>query len=325
MRKQKNSETEPNTGRIEPKLNTSEAHYNVLFNSPTAAETTLHPPHDRKAVGLLSILTVILICTVGVLTWWSYERIQLLEQQLIATQESFAKVNEIAIQQISTITGQVNTNENHLLSDIKNLQKRLAQLDSTVNHEIKALQNHLRLLEAQLTTLNSTVTQALEHNTSLLSQVSEQKKLLTGLTLAHQTDQKKSMQIQSQLETQWKKQSEVLTQQQDKFGQLTKRLQTQQNQLAQLSELNKRFNHFTKKLGTLEQNINQDTAIQDDGIARLQQDILILRTELDNRPISSTTSQTVPSLADFDAYRAQTNRTISTLQQQVRNLQKSMQ
>jgi len=58
-------------------------------------------------------------------------------------------------------------------------------------------------------------------------------------------------------------------------------------------------------------------------LTRLQQDMLILRSELEQRSSTTSSAHNGPSLADFDAYRAQTNRTISALQEQVRHLQKN--
>ncbi|MNP16990.1 hypothetical protein D3C76_1094070 [compost metagenome] len=53
-------------------------------------------------------------------------------------------------------------------------------------------------------------------------------------------------------------------------------------------------------------------------IRSLEQDLLVLRSELDNRPASSSNT------AEFDAFRAQMTRNISTLQSQVQNLQQQI-
>ncbi|MNZ91196.1 Chromosome partition protein Smc [compost metagenome] len=49
-------------------------------------------------------------------------------------------------------------------------------------------------------------------------------------------------------------------------------------------------------------------------ISRLESDLLVLRSQLDNRPANTGT-------AELDAFRAQMTRNITTLQAQVRNLQ----
>ena len=55
-------------------------------------------------------------------------------------------------------------------------------------------------------------------------------------------------------------------------------------------------------------------------IRSLEQDLLVLRSELDNRPAASAG----PNTAEFDAFRAQMTRNINTLQSQVMNLQQQI-
>jgi hypothetical protein len=50
-------------------------------------------------------------------------------------------------------------------------------------------------------------------------------------------------------------------------------------------------------------------------IARIEQDILVLKSDLETRPPAGANT------AEFDAFRAQMTRNINTLQAQVRNLQ----
>jgi len=57
-------------------------------------------------------------------------------------------------------------------------------------------------------------------------------------------------------------------------------------------------------------------------IDSLQQDLLVLRSEMDNRPAAPAQSAT--DTAEFDAFRAQMTRNISTLQSQVQNLQQQI-
>ncbi|MGL4316483.1 MAG: ATPase, partial [Pseudomonas sp.] len=58
---------------------------------------------------------------------------------------------------------------------------------------------------------------------------------------------------------------------------------------------------------------------QSQAIKSLEQDLLVLRSELDNRPAPSSTNT-----AEFDAFRAQVTRNVSTLQAQVQNLQQQI-
>lgn len=47
----------------------------------------------------------------------------------------------------------------------------------------------------------------------------------------------------------------------------------------------------------------------------------MLRSELDNRPVASASTTNVE---EFDAFRAQVNRSVSTLQKQVKTLQQQL-
>ncbi|HBM08938.1 MAG TPA: ATPase, partial [Pseudomonas sp.] len=55
-------------------------------------------------------------------------------------------------------------------------------------------------------------------------------------------------------------------------------------------------------------------------ISRLEQDVLILRSEVDNRPAATPGVVT----SEFDAFRAQMTRSINTLQGQIANLQQQI-
>jgi len=56
-------------------------------------------------------------------------------------------------------------------------------------------------------------------------------------------------------------------------------------------------------------------------VERLEQDMLVLKSQLDNRPAASNSGS---NTAEFDAYRAQTTRSINTLQAQIQNLQQQI-
>jgi hypothetical protein len=53
-------------------------------------------------------------------------------------------------------------------------------------------------------------------------------------------------------------------------------------------------------------------------IERLEQDMIVLKSEQDNRAAQSASSGA--STAEFDAFRGQMTRTINTLQSQIQNL-----
>jgi len=55
-------------------------------------------------------------------------------------------------------------------------------------------------------------------------------------------------------------------------------------------------------------------------IDRLEQDMIVLKAQQDNRPPASASGNT----AEFDAFRTQVSRNINTLQAQIQNLQKQL-
>lgn len=55
-------------------------------------------------------------------------------------------------------------------------------------------------------------------------------------------------------------------------------------------------------------------------IARLEQDLVVLKSEQDNKPANSD----APTNKEFDVFRIQTTRNITTLQSQVQNLQQQL-
>lgn len=52
----------------------------------------------------------------GGLGWWSFQQISLMEQQLVATQESFARISEEAAGRIQDISGKVVATESPVTS-----------------------------------------------------------------------------------------------------------------------------------------------------------------------------------------------------------------
>lgn len=293
-----------NTERVEPQINTPATDELPFLDDPITTSAQPSAASSNKAVGALSAVTLAIFCSALAFGWWSMQRIELLEQQLIATQDSFSKISEDAAGRISAITGQVSATESSVLSDTQALKKRLDTFESNAVDTHKQQQSHLTEHAAQLNTLRKDLTSQNERSNTLTNSLAEQQTALTrqGKTLTE---------AQSQLQTE-------LTAQHEQIAQLEQTLKSTQQQLAQLEP-------FTAELATLSAQLSQlqESANRTDDIQRLQQDLLILRSELEQRPAATPSSTAGPSLDDFDAYRAQTNRTISTLQEQVRTLQKN--
>lgn len=301
-------------GRIEPQLNTS-------------ATDTAHPltptrpaaPQRSKGVGVLSALTLAILCSSAAFGWWSIQRMQLLEQQLVATQNSFSKTSEAAAGRIQDITGKVDAAQSSVLNDNTTLKKRLEALERAAVETQKQQQTQSTEQASSINTLSNELahlTQLSERFKNNLdaqqNSLSQQEKTLAALEPTLAQHSKTLTKLQADV-------SQQIDSQRTQLQQLASKLQEQQPQLAQLEQLNTKLNTLSSQTTALQ----KSTSNLDD-ITRLQQDMLILRSELDNRPAAKAApTAPAPSLADFDAYRAQTNRTISALQEQIRNLQKS--
>ncbi|NNJ13928.1 ATPase [Pseudomonas putida CSV86] len=228
-----------------------------------------HPRSARKRAGrapLVGPLWALLgasFIALGGLAWWSFQQISLMEQQLVATQESFARISEEAAGRLQAISGKVSATE------------------SSANSENEALKLQVRQLQASL---------------------GEQGKLQEGV--AGQAGE-----LGKRLEAAMAQ----VSQQQAANAQLQNELQTQLKAVAQELATLKAAQLDGGKIDT--QLKNQAAAIQ-----RLEQDLIVLKSEQENRPAASPGAST----AEFDAFRGQITRNINTLQSQVQNLQQQI-
>lgn len=345
MRNDDYNDANLSNGRIEPQLNSSATHSSADLESYLAAANLSNTGRSHKAVGFLSILTIAIACSAAAFGWWSFERMQLLEQQLIATQDSFSKVSEEASGRINAITGKVSATESNVLSGTDALKARLDTLETSVVDTQKKQHSSLAENTAQLTLLSSQSAALTERSSRLDDSLNEQRTQLAqqekmfkdGLTSLRSELSKNfdtelaslNSELKQTLDAALKAQSTALTQSIDKqyesLQKLEKSSTSSEQQLAQLEDINTRLQRVTADLAILQKGSKKDTPSQSD-LTRLQQDILILRTEVDNRPApvaAAPAKSSGPSIAEFDAYRAQTHRTISALQEQVRSLQKN--
>lgn len=259
---------------------------------------------SSKAVGILSAVSFALVCASASFVWWSMQRMQLLEQQLVATQDSFSRISEDAEGRIKAISGQFTATESSVLGDNERLKMRLNKIESAAVETAKQQQISTAAHAAQLTKISnelSTLVDALavmkKHNEQQQQVLEQQKNTLNT--------------VQQELRT-------GLASYQQQLTDLQKTSTQHQQHFAQLSEQEKKLAHLATQLTALQKN-----TVTSADLTRLQQDMLILRSELEQRSSTTSSAHNGPSLADFDAYRAQTNRTISALQEQVRHLQKN--
>jgi chromosome segregation ATPase len=85
------------------------------------------------ATGPLWALVLALFIALGGLGWWSFQQISLMEQQLVATQESFAKVSEEAAGRLQAISGKVADGETTVTGDTEALKLQVRQLQARLD------------------------------------------------------------------------------------------------------------------------------------------------------------------------------------------------
>lgn len=228
-------------------------------------------PIRGARTGLLWALIGSLAIALAGLGWWGFQQLSLMEQQLVATQESFARISEEAAGRIQDISGKV------------------VAAESSANTGSEALRLQIRQAERRL----EDVARQLQAQAARLEQLEQ---------LAGALQQQESMAG-------------------ERATALDSRLNALAGEQAGLAGLKTEQDNQQARLASLDEALKQLKARRDPSadIERLEQELLVLRSELDN-----SAPGTMATVAEFDAFRAQTTRTLSTLQRQVRNLQRQL-
>jgi chromosome segregation ATPase len=95
------------------------------------------------STGPLWALVGALLCAFGFLAWWSFQQISLMEQQLVATQESFARISEDAAGRLQDISGKVVAGQSNVMSDSEALKLQIKQLESKLQEQGRQFDNKL--------------------------------------------------------------------------------------------------------------------------------------------------------------------------------------
>ncbi|MCY1274577.1 hypothetical protein D9M69_243800 [compost metagenome] len=245
---------------------------------------TVAPVVRGASTGPLWALVVALLVALCGLGWWSFQQISLMEQQLVATQESFARISEEAAGRIQDISGKVVATESSVTSGSESMKLQIKQLQARVAELGKQQQS----ASAQLGSQGKRVDQ-------LAADLKAQQGAASQLAADLKAQQGAASQLGGKL---------------DGLAAEQARLKAAQGDMAQLDG---RLKGLGSDIEALKKQGNPNQAIRS-----LEQDLLVLRSELDNRPAASNNT------AEFDAFRAQMTRNISTLQSQVQNLQQQI-
>ena len=223
------------------------------------------------STGALWALIGALFIALGGLGWWSFQQINLMEQQLVATQESFARISEEAAGRLQDISGKVANTQSTAVSGSEAMRAEIKQLQDQLAQQTQQQSG----VAGQQSTLQTRLEQA-------ASQVAAQQAL--------------NEQLQAQLKSLGSDLA-ALKQAQPDTGKLQARLDSLDGELAALKK-------------------NNPSA----QLERLEQDLIVLKSEQENRPAASSG----PSVNEFDAFRGQATRSLTTLQSQVQNLQQQI-
>jgi chromosome segregation ATPase len=254
---------------------------------PTTTRTSVHsrtPPVVKvKAAStgpLWALVGALFFAFIG-LAWWSFQQISLMEQQLVATQESFARISEEAAGRLQDISGKVVASQTNVTSDSEALKLQIKQLESRLQDQSKQQQGvagQATDLDKRLAQMSAQTTEQQAANTQLQAQV---KALSAELATLKSTPADTS-----------------------KVD-------------AQLKAFDAQFKSLGADIAALKKQGNPSAAIE-----RLEQDIVVLKSEQDNRPAAAQGG--AANTAEFDAFRAQMTRNINTLQAQIQNLQQQI-
>ncbi|MEO6677463.1 MAG: ATPase [Pseudomonas sp.] len=247
---------------------------------PPTVRTSVHS-RPAPAVKVKSASTGPLWALVGALffafaglAWWSFQQISLMEQQLVATQESFARISEEAAGRLQDISGKVVASQSNVNSDSEALKLQIKQLESKLQDQS----------QAQL---------------GVVGQTSDLDKRLAQMTAQTTAQAAANTQLQAQVKT------------------LSDELTALKNAPTDTSKVDAELKSLNADIAALKKQGNPTAAID-----RLEQEIVVLKSEQDNRPAAVAPS--AANTAEFDAFRAQTTRNLNTLQAQIQNLQQQI-
>lgn len=207
------------------------------------------------------------------LAWWSFQQISLMEQQLVATQESFARISEEAAGRLQDISGKVVASQTNVATDSEALKLQIKQLESRLQDQSRQQQG----VAGQATDLDKRLAQ-------MSAQTAEQ--------------QAANSQLQAQVKA------------------LSGELASLKSAQSDNGKVDAQLKSLAADLATLKKQGNPSAAIE-----RLEQDLIVLKSQQDNRPAAA---QNGASTAEFDAFRGQVTRNINTLQSQIQNLQQQI-
>ncbi len=222
------------------------------------------------------------------LGYWTHQQQSQLSQQLVATQNSFARISEEASGRIQDITGKVSATEDSLGAAEQDRKAQLVRIEDMLQAVRKEQGEHRQ----QLASLQQADQRSSERATT-------QQAAITALQASS-----------AALQEQGKERSDSLALLQQRFAEANQALEQMQTQLGTLSVVQLQLGQQAEQLDELKQGL---TALQNKGNDEaVEQAVLAMRAELDRRLAAND-----QALQAIDSFRLQTNRSLTTLQSQV--------
>ena len=263
---------------------------------PPQLEPVLQPAESRRhkrrgggSTAPLWAMVVALFIALGAFGWWSYQQISRLEMQLVATQDSFARISEDAAGRLQDISGQVVATESNVTTESEAVKLRIRQLEK---QSLDLIEQNRALATQQQSLVGKQGNQdqrLAEHGKQLQTFASDLQNQQG--TIAALSDSLKKVSGEQ--------------------AQTASALNETKASLASLEKLTAQLDGLGKEIAALKK---QGGSSQD--LSRLEQDVLVLRSELENRPRAQGVNT-----SEFDSFRAQVTRTINSMQGQLANLQ----
>ncbi|MVW84611.1 ATPase [Pseudomonas sp. PB101] len=260
---------------------------------PPTVRSVVHPRTapvvkvKAASTGPLWALVGALFFAFAGLAWWSFQQISLMEQQLVATQESFARISEEAAGRLQDISGKVVASQTSVSTDSEALKLQIRQLESKLQDQSTQQQG----VAGQASDLDKRLAQ-------MTAQTTEADKRLAQLTAQDSEHQATNTQLQAEVKA------------------LTAELTALKNAPSDAEKFDAQLKSLGADITALKKQGNPSAAIE-----RLEQDMLVLKSVQDNRPAAA---QGATNTAEFDAFRSQVTRNINTLQAQIQNLQQQL-
>ncbi|ELQ12291.1 hypothetical protein A986_21310 [Pseudomonas fluorescens BRIP34879] len=220
---------------------------------------------------LWALVGALLIAFAG-LAWWSFQQISLMGQQLVATQESFARISEEAAGRLQDISGKVVASE------------------ANVNTGSEALKQQIKQLETQLLAQG-------KQQVGVAGQATELDKRLAQMTASTTELSSANAALQGQVQA------------------LTDAVATLKSAQGDAGKRDAELKELAADVAALKKQGNPTAAI-----ARLEQDMVVLKSAQETQPANVD----APTNKEFDVFRIQTTRNITTLQSQVQTLSQQL-